>query len=88
MELVIQTDGNVRCVYGELLNLSKLGDLQIRRGSHVEPDQQGNWTADLSPLKGPVLGPFEKRSDALAAEQQWLNTHWLIRPARGQRPAD
>ena len=77
MQLVIQPDGSVRCVYGETLDLQALGNLNIARGSHVEPDANGQWFADLSPVSGPRLGPFSKRSDALAAETAWLEYHWL-----------
>ena len=77
MQLVIQPDGNVRCVYGETLDLHALGNLNISRGSHVEPDSSGQWFADLSPVAGPRLGPFSKRSDALDAETEWLEHHWL-----------
>jgi hypothetical protein len=44
----------------------------IRRASHVEADKAGRWFADLSPVAGPVLGPFDRRSEALAAEHEWL----------------
>ncbi len=54
------------------------GSMNIQRGSHVEPTADGQWTADLSPVAGPVLGPFTLRTAALAAERQWLEEHWLI----------
>lgn len=79
MQLIVQSDGNVRCVYGETLDLTRLGQLTIERGSHVEPTATGEWTADLSPVNGPVLGPFANRSAALTAETDWLASHWLIR---------
>jgi len=77
MELLIDPGGNVRTVYSEQLDVGSLGTLSIRRGSHVEPTATGEWTADLSPVQGPVLGVFEKRSQAVAAEIQWLQRHWL-----------
>ena len=77
MELLVQPTGDVRCVYGEDLNLAQLGRLSIQRGSHVEPTTDGQWTADLSPVHGPILGPFSSRHDALSAEVSWLNEHWL-----------
>ncbi|MHB8866446.1 MAG: hypothetical protein ACYC6N_29010 [Pirellulaceae bacterium] len=43
----------------------------------MEPDPPGRWHADLSPVGGPVLGPFRWRADALQAECCWLNEHWL-----------
>ena len=77
IELVINADGSARCVYAEDLDLTALGPLSITRASHVEPDCCGQWLADLSPVGGPILGPFSKRSQALNAEQDWLNSHWL-----------
>ena len=76
MQIVIQPNGVVRCVYGEEIELSVLGSISIARGSHVEPIE-GGWSADLSPVNGPTLGPFRQRSAALKAELSWLNEHWL-----------
>lgn len=78
MELVITLEGQARCVYGEAISLHAMGDVQIRRASHVEPDAAGNWWADLSPVNGPTLGPFTNRSEALDAEVTWLHNHWLV----------
>jgi hypothetical protein len=79
-EIVITPAGTLRCIYCETLDFVVLGAVEIRRASFVEPDSAGNWFADLAPVNGPSLGPFPRRSDALAAETQWLNQHWLIRP--------
>jgi hypothetical protein len=78
MQLVVQSNGGIRCVYDEQLDLQTLGQVSIQRGSHVEPTADGQWTADLSPVQGPMLGPFALRTEALAAERQWLEQHWLI----------
>jgi hypothetical protein len=80
MQMVIDPHGVVRCVYGEAIDLAVLGLMQIRRASQVEPDAVGNWWAELAPIGGPRLGPFKKRSQALTAESQWLEAHWLVRP--------
>lgn len=80
MRLVVEPGGQVRCLYGEAVDLAALGVLSIRRASHVEPDCQGAWWADLSPLGGPRLGPFALRRQALAAEQTWLEHNWLEPP--------
>ena len=77
MQIHIQSDGSLRCIYGEELELKALGKLAIARGSHVEPDSDGNWIADMKPVNGPILGPFAKHSDALIAELKWLEVHWL-----------
>jgi hypothetical protein len=72
MQLRIDPSGQVRCVYGEAIDLAVLGALTIRRASHVEPDDQGHWWADLTPVNGPRVGPFPLRSQALTAEVAWL----------------
>ena len=72
MELVVDAGGDVRCVYGEELDLHEIGKLQITRASHVEPDSGGFWWADMGPVDGPVLGPFAERSAALSAERAWV----------------
>ncbi len=72
MELVVDAGGAVRCIYDEALDLRELGKLQITRASHVEPDAEGYWWADMGPVDGTVLGPYRSRSEALAAERAWL----------------
>jgi hypothetical protein len=69
MDLVVDPDGTVRCVYDEAIDLAALGALSIARASHVEPDASGRWLADLAPVGGPVLGPF--------AERAWLDARWM-----------
>jgi hypothetical protein len=82
MQLVIMPGGTVRCVYSEAVDLMALGSPTITRASHVEPDEQGRWLVDLSPVNGPTLGPFTRRSEALAAEHAWLEKNWLGHKAR------
>jgi len=77
MRLVITADGAIRCLYTEAIDLRSLGQPHIQRGSHVDPTPNGRWQADLAPMGGPMLGPFPLRSDALAAESQWLEENWL-----------
>jgi hypothetical protein len=79
MQLVVSISGSVRCLYGEAIDLRSLGQLNVRRGSHVEPLASGQWCADLGPVGGPILVGFATRSQALAAEEAWLLTHWLGR---------
>ena len=77
MQLIIRLDGQVRTLYDEAIDLNALGPSIIMRASHVEPDDQGRWWADLEPVHGPRLGPFAFRSEALQAERLWLEDHWL-----------
>ena len=72
MELVVAADGVARCIYDEALDLREIGTLKITRASHVEPDAEGFWWADMGPSGGPMLGPFRSRSEALGAERGWL----------------
>ena len=34
-----------------------------------------SWWADLTPVDGPVFGPFDTNNEALAAELKWLDDH-------------
>ena len=80
MQLIIDAVGTIRCLYSEEIDLFSLGGMAIVRGSHVEPDEDGQWFADLSPANGPVLGPFHRRSQALEAEARWLEAKRLVPP--------
>jgi len=75
--IIAASTGDARCIYDETIDLASLGLLDIRRGSHVEPDSDGQWLADLTPVSGPMLGPFRSRSLALDAEVAWLEANWL-----------
>ena len=79
MDLVIDTVGNVRLIYSEAIDLRALGRTTITRASHVEPGPDGRWHADLVPVSGPILGPFDRRSQALEAEIAWLSAQLLTR---------
>ena len=79
MQLIVTSSGKLRCVYAETIDLNALGRVAIRRASHVEPNRQGSWIVDLSPVSGPTLGPFARRSEALQAEVHWLAANWLLK---------
>jgi hypothetical protein len=97
-------DGTARTIYGEEIDLTKLGTVELRRASHVDPTAEltakartwlldkyeeindhlasaspgkACWWADMMPMNGPVLGPFDTRSDALAAEVAWIDEHGM-----------
>ena len=86
MDLVIDTHGEIRCIYGEAIDLAALGTLSITRASYVEPDSEGWWFVDLRPSKGSTLGPFRSRSDAVRAEVPWLNQNGPDRFIRQHSP--
>jgi hypothetical protein len=78
MRILFSPEGEARFIYNDTLAevAREIGDLTIRRASHVEPTHDGQWEADLLPVAGPVLGPFTTRQEALDAEVAWLNrTH-------------
>lgn len=92
-ELAVLADGSLAFLWDDQLQpLSDLGEVTIRRASHVEPED-GGWIADLSPMGGPRLGPYRLRGEALAAEREWLNLHlarsiwWAVRESN-PGPAD
>jgi hypothetical protein len=86
MELLVDVGGDVRCIYDEALDLREIGKLQISRASHVEPDAEGFWWADMGPSGGPVLGPYGSRTEALGAERGWLaKQRYPNRPFRRHR---
>lgn len=79
----ITPDGVLHFLYDDALTvLMGVGKATVKRASHVEPcdahDEHGNklgrvvWYADMSPVRGPTLGPFDLREEALAAEVAWL----------------
>ncbi len=78
MQIIVTPQGDIRCLYDETLDIHRLGQPRIARGSQVEPNPESEWTADLSLVSGPVLGPFRSRSEALRAEREWLEQNWLI----------
>lgn len=75
--ITIGPSGSLRFVYADILApMLELGQPTIQRASHVEPEPGGrSWSADLSPVGGPVLTGFSLRQDALDAEVAWLREH-------------
>lgn len=74
--VVISPTGVMTFVWDDALQpLCDLGEPSIVRASHVEPTAEGQWSADMSPSGGPVLTPCQLRSEALAAEREWLRTN-------------
>ena len=105
---IAAADTHVRAVYSNetAAALQTLGDIELRRASHVEPGSELQlsallylvlkspnvfaaitptpvllpgmllkWWADLMPVKGPVLGPYDTREQALTAETDYLFQH-------------
>lgn len=77
MQIFIRPSGDAQCLYGEEIDLQKMGKLDIKRASHVEPlpgqNGQESWFVDLSPVGGPKFYGFNTRAAALKAEADWLN---------------
>jgi len=75
MTLTIDPHGTLRCLYTEAIPLGEIGRLHIVRASRVEPDEQGQWYADI--VDGPLLGPYPTRSAALQAEVAHIEANTL-----------
>lgn len=71
--ICVDKDGTLTMIYDDdLSDLLEKGPHTIQRVSHVEPDQCGyGWSATMVE-DGMVLGPYWKRSQALAAEREYL----------------
>ncbi len=67
-QIVIRPNGTMNAVHHRAIDLRVLGDVPIRRVNHVECVTARRWSADLAPDRGPRLGRFDRRSDALTAE--------------------
>lgn len=77
IKIFITQQGDIVYVYSDELDqaLERAGFTGVpRRASYVEPGPDG-WTADLSKVAGPVLGPFPTRGEAVGAEIVWLETN-------------
>lgn len=80
VKIKINPDGTAHILYTEDIPIEELGKVHdIKRLFHVEPTQDNRWTATvgLGTSECLVLGPFEKRSDALAAEVEWIEENIL-----------
>lgn len=81
VSIFILSDGTVKFLYyDELKPLLGIGDVDVKRASHVDPEKTADglkWFADLAPVNGPKLGPFETRADAITGEIDWLTEHFL-----------
>jgi len=62
-------------------DLSESAKRWLRERGVVGENLSGDvWFADLSPVAGPVLGPFACRDEALAAEVAWLRENHIPTP--------
>ena len=67
----VSPDGTIQFIYSDdLRGLMAEGRSSTRRVSHVEPNAEGRWEAQM--VEGPKLGPFDTRAEALEAERKWL----------------
>lgn len=71
----IAPNGDLTFIYNDaLVTLLDEGQAEVKRASHVEPTADGQgWQADMSPVNGPLLPVCKLRSEALAAEVDYLN---------------
>lgn len=84
-EIIVAPNGMLRFIYDDDIAamLQDIAVLSVARASHVEPTENGHgWTADMSPVGGPILGPFDTRGEALSEEVAWLKTYSIPIPSR------
>jgi hypothetical protein len=80
MFVFIEANGDLKFIYCDEVSIAFEESPQSSpRASFVEPTSDGQWTADMSPVNGPVLGPFKLRGDALKAETEWLLNEMMTR---------
>jgi hypothetical protein len=71
--VLVDANGRLEFVWDDrLAPLRALGEITIRRASHVEPTDDGWWTADMTPLGGQIIGPFALHAAAIDAEREWI----------------
>lgn len=75
MRLFIDRSGSIKYLYTEAIDADNFGTIEeITRASNVEPVGQ-LWESQI--IDGPILGPYKLRSQALAAEINYLETEVL-----------
>lgn len=80
MKIKINPDGTIILLYTEDICMEELGKVDsIKRLFHVEPTQDNKWTAtvNIGTSECVMLGPFNKRSEALEAEVAWIEDNIL-----------
>lgn len=78
MSLVRFTEsGEAVFIYEDGHPLLELGRPDIKRASHVEPNEEGLWVADMGPVGGPRLEGRVMRGEALELEREWLRERYL-----------
>ena len=72
MKLFITKNGDIECLYSDLLLSLHLGALKIRRASSIEFNEHTQcWDVDV--LGEGVLSSYTTRAEALAWEVEYLN---------------
>ncbi len=79
IQIVIEPNGSIKFVYSDSMSeLLQQGEFSIKRASNVEPEYDGTWSADLSPINRPKLKGFALRQNALDAEVLYINNVYLL----------
>lgn len=78
MKIVITKDSITHLYDDKLVGLQKYGKTTIKRASNVEPNKDGKWIVDLSPIGlKKKLGPFDTRKEALEKEHVYIEENYL-----------
>ena len=77
-KVIIGNDGIARFIYDDAV-MGVMNEISekvcVKRASHVEPDENGLWFADMAPVGGEKFIGFKTRQEALDFEVDWLNQH-------------
>jgi len=92
--VIVNPNGTLRFLVSDRTEqaFSEASVLEIHRVSHVDvfedldpkaktkaaPGSPTSWYADMSPVNGPVLGPFRSRKRALQEERYYLERRNLL----------
>lgn len=79
MILKINADGSLTGIVGSLkeempIDLDTLGTYTIKRQGVLSEVDGKHW-ASMHLASGPILGPFDSRSEAIAGEIEWLQAN-------------
>jgi len=71
-ELVIDEEGDIKCLWTDLIDLTELGTCHVERASHVEFNNDSQrWEARLP--DGTLIGQDRSRAGAIQQEINYLN---------------
>lgn len=75
--LTTRAANRLACNIGPVCGRIRASRVETAADLGIETSSPHQFFAELAPVGGPCLGPFDEREDAVAAEQDWLCQHGL-----------